>query len=255
MNCLEFRRRLLEDPFDNPPDLEQHAEQCEGCARYAREERAREAQLRAIVGQITPPPELADNIQLAVRLEQRGKTRRQAWYAVAASVLLVVGATLASLVSESWERGNMALAQSVLHHIDDEAHHLRAAGPVSHARVKYVFARFGARLTSDIGQVNFAAECLMRHRNGVHLILVGRKGPITAFFMPGERPEQAITIDSERFQGQIVPTQWGSIAVVGELGESLTGLAQHLAQTVQWPGQDTGLIGGITGDRALLSQQ
>lgn len=254
MNCLEFRRRLLEDPFASLPELQQHAEHCEACSQYARQERAREARLRAVIGQVTPPPELAENIQLAVRLEQKGRPRRQAWYAIAASVLLLVGASLVSLLSESWERGNMALAQSVLYHIDDEAHHLRAAGPVSHARVKFVFARFGARLTTELGPVNFAAECLMRHRNGVHLVLAGRQGPITAFFMPDEHPGQAIEINSERFQGQIVPTPWGSIAVVGESGESLAGLAEHLAQAVQWPGQDGDQLGAVRGTGPFVAQ-
>ena len=254
MNCLDFRRRLLEDPFNNDAEALAHEEQCTQCAAYAREQRALETRLRGVLSEISPPAELADNIQLAVKLDQRGRSRRQVWYATAASVLLIVGATLASLVTESWERGNMALAQSVLNHIDDEAHHLREAGPVSPQRVKFVFARFGAHLHGDIGQVNFAAECLMRKRNGVHLVLPGERGPVTAFFMPGEHTEQPLPVNSERFEGHIVPTHWGSIAVVGEHGESLAGLGQQLAAAVEWPAPDSGLVGSIPAG-PLVAQQ
>jgi len=142
----------------------------------------------------------------------------------------------------------------VLNHIDDEAHHLREAGPVAGQRVKFVFARFGARLNGDIGQVNFAAECLMRKRNGVHLVLPGVQGPVTAFFMPGEHTERVLPVSSERFAGHVVPTAWGSIAVVGEHGEPLEGLAQKLAGAVEWPAPDSGLVGGIS-TAPLIAQQ
>ncbi len=235
MNCLEFRRLLLQDPFANDPAMHEHEQDCRQCRHYAREQRTQEKQLREMFQQMSPPPELAENIQLAVRLDRRVQSRRQVWFAAAASVLLIVGATITSLVNERWERGNMVLAQSVLNHIDDEAHHLREAGPVSQSRVNFVFARFGAALVEDIGQINFAAECLMRKRNGVHLVLPGENGPITAFFMPGENPEKAIAVESERFQGHIAPTSWGSVAVVGEHGENLEGMAEQLGKAVEWP--------------------
>lgn len=255
MNCLEFRRRLLEDPLTSNEALAGHEDECEQCARYAREQRTAETRLRAMLSDISPPPELAENVQLAIRLDSRKRSRRQVWYATAASVLLIVSATIASLVSERWERGNMALAQSVLYHIDDEALHLRAAGPIPDQRVKFVFARFGASLKADIGQVNFAAECLMRKRNGVHLVLPGERGPITVFFMPGEQTEQALPVSSTRFQGYIVPTEWGSIAVVGEQGEKVDGLGERLARAVQWPSGDSGLVGSRLPVTPLVAQQ
>jgi len=235
MNCLEFRRLLLQDPYADDPAMREHEQSCDQCRHYAEEQRLQEEQLRDMLNDISPPPELAEKILLAAHLKQRGRFRRQAWYAAAASVLLIVGATITSLITESWERGNMALAQSVLNHIEDEAHHLREAGPVAQNRARFVFARFGAQLVEDIGQINFAAECLMRKRNGVHLVLSGEQGPITAFFMPGEHVEETIPVKSERFQGTITPTGWGSVAVVGEHGENLQDMTARLSTAVSWP--------------------
>jgi len=256
MNCLEFRRLLLQDPFADDPAMHEHEQACGQCNHYAKEQRAQEARMRDMFDQITPPPELAENIQLAVRLDQRGQSRRQVWFAAAASVLLIVGATITSLVTESWERGNMALAQSVLNHVNDEAHHLREAGPVDNTRVRFVFARFGAELVGDVGQINFAAECLMRKRNGVHLVLPGKQGPVTAFFMPGEMTEKAIPVESERFQGLISPTPWGSVAVVGEHGENLQGLAEQLGNAVRWPAEQASVgAGDLTAPAVFVAQK
>ncbi len=156
--------------------------------------------MRSLLLDVAPPEGLAGRIKLATRSEQGASTRRRWWYSAAATVLLTIGVSMVSLMSTSLERGNVALAQSVLNHIEDESAHLREAHPVSDGRLKWVFKRFGAQLVAEIGQVNFAAECLMRKRNGVHLVLPGKVGPITVFFMPGEMADAPMPVESARFR-------------------------------------------------------
>jgi hypothetical protein len=235
MNCLDFHRDLLSDPFSADPELLAHEEGCPSCAGFAREVRAQEVKLRSLLQDVSPPRGLAERIQLAAGFERRAEARRRWWYSAAAGVLLAIGISMISLWNTTLERGDTTLAQSVLHHIDDEAHHLREAGPVAAGRLNWVFERFGAELTGDIGPVNFAAECLMRKRNGVHLVLPGKMGAITVFFMPGEMTDEVMEVTSERFDGRILPTAWGSIAVVGETGEALEGLGERLVTAVRWP--------------------
>ena len=235
MNCLDFRRRLLTDPLAGDEDLLAHEATCTTCAPFARDLRAREIRMRSLLQNVVPPPGLAERVSLAARFQQRAERRRQWWYSAAAGVLLAVGVSMASLFSTSIERTNVALAQSVINHIEDEASHLRAAHPIPTTRVNGVFERFGAELAADIGPVHFAAECLMRQRNGVHLVMPGRMGPVTVFFMPGEMADTTMPVASARFNGEIVPTHWGSIAVVGEAGESVDGLGERLAAAVRWP--------------------
>ncbi|MCB1774708.1 MAG: DUF3379 family protein [Gammaproteobacteria bacterium] len=235
MNCLEFRRQLTIDPMTDDGALAEHEQQCPDCAAFAREIRADEIKLRALLRSIQPPEGMADRIRLAAGFEQRAAVRRRWWYGAAAGVLMAIGVSMVSLFSTTLERGNVALAQSVIHHIEDEANHLHEAHPVSSGRVNYVFRRFGAELTTNIGPIHFAAECLMRERNGVHLVLPGQSGPITVFFMPGETADGDLEIRSPRFQGHLVPTDWGSIAVVGERGEVLEDLGRRIAAAVNWP--------------------
>ena len=102
-------------------------------------------------------------------------------------MLLVVGVSLVSVMHTVQERGGITLAQAVLHHIDDESHHLREAGTVTAERLDTVFERFGARLVGELGQVNFAAECLMRTRNGVHLVMPPLPTKDALLLMTGRR--------------------------------------------------------------------
>ena len=72
----------------------------------------------------------------------------------------------------------------------------------------------------------------MRKRNGVHLVMPGKMGPITVFFMPGEMADAEHAGKLDTLQRPDLPTSWGSIAVVGESGESLDGLGERLAAAV-----------------------
>ena len=258
MNCLEFRRQVLIDPLGHDEAGVQHEADCPTCAAFARDARIKEIRLRALLQEVTAPEGLAERVQLAVHFEERAESHRRWWYAAAAGVFLAIGASMISLWTTTLERSGLALAQSVVNHIEDEASHLREALPVSAGRIERVFARFGAELAGDIGQVNFAAECLMRARNGVHLVLPGKRGPITVFYMPGEMTDRVLAVNSSRFAGEIVPTRWGSIAVVGENGESLEGIGDRLAAAVRWPSAqvaDSGLVtGGLLSDLRIAQK-
>jgi len=233
MDCVTFRRHLLEDPMRNDADFLEHEQACSGCADHARRVRASEIKIRALL-HVTPPPELAERIQLVASLEPPRAAFRQPWLGMAAGF-----AMLASVLTIGWfisplERRTLTLADSVLHHIYDEAHHMREVGPVAPFQIDALFTRYGAQLLGDLGEVNFAAHCLMRKKIGVHLVLPGEFGPITVFFMPEETLSEPMVVGDARFSGYIQPTAWGSIAVVGEAGERLDGLANRLLRSVDW---------------------
>jgi hypothetical protein len=247
MNCLEFRRRLTIDPLDEDDALRAHEEGCDNCMRFARQIRADEIRLRAMLRAVTPPEGMEGRIRLAVRTERHAVTRRRWWYGAAAGVMIAVTGGLLSVGTTMLGGDGAELAQSVLEHIEDESAKLRRVDPVAAGVVRFVFSRFDARLVDDIGPVLFAAECPMRHQNGIHLVLPGQAGPITVFFMPGEVTDSDISVRSSRFHGYVTPTTWGSIAVVGERGEDLGGMGERLAQAVDWPLDGTAGLPGTTG--------
>ncbi|BAN70157.1 DUF3379 family protein [endosymbiont of unidentified scaly snail isolate Monju] len=234
MNCLEFRRELLQDPHAASEAQLEHEAACEECARFSRRTRAREAALRELLNSPAPPPELAERIPLAARMQQRADRRRPLWLAAAASVMLAVTLSMVSLYANRVDRSHMALTQSVIDHIEDEANHLRMVAAAPQARVQEVFSRFGATLNERIGEVVFVAECLMRNRTGIHLILKGQQGPVTVFLMPEERPGRVLPVRNARFDGEILPTDWGAVAVVGEPGERIAPLALRVTRAVRW---------------------
>lgn len=242
MDCLTFRRQMLEDPRRSEPALVEHEAGCAACAAFAHGLRADEARLHAAL-QVPTPPELAERIQLAVSFGPAATARNsRRWLSVAAAGLLAVAAGGLGWLHYHKPYQDLSLERSVLHHVADETRHLYDPGPADSEDLRSVFARFGARVSEQaLGQVNFAGICMMRRNRGVHLVLRGEQGPVTVFFMPGERAEQVMPLKSERFAGLIEPTAWGSIAVVGEHGEPLQPMLQRIRRAVSWPAARVGL--------------
>lgn len=234
MDCLTFRRKLLEDPLRQEAELMTHEDDCASCAEFARRTRSQEALLRALLNEVSPPPELSDRIQLATSFEKPSVLRARRWIPVAASVLLVVATISMGMFISQLERRAMPIADSVLDHMHDEIHHLHEVRTVKAAQLSHLFDRFGAVVKGDLGPINFAAECLMRQKNGIHLVLPGKLGPVTVFFMPNETPTNYTRVSDASFEGHVVPTRWGSLAVIGIKNEPLEGIADQMMRAVNW---------------------
>lgn len=237
MNCLEFRRKMLEDPFESNNAMQEHERECPDCGPFAVQLRQEEAEIRSALKSIQPPAELVDRILFEAKFDKKPKVSvtQRVWYSVAASIMLTVAVSIVSLMSTSLERSSVAIADSVIKHIEDEEHHLHETGRTSKAELKYLFSRFNAKMVIPIEKVGFAYECPMHKHSGVHLVIDGELGPITVFFMPKEYAKSRTEINTEGYQGHVLPTEWGSIALVGQHGEDLTNVSQKMVNSVHWP--------------------
>ena len=231
MDCNEFRRQTQVDPLARSAARLVHEDACADCASFARAARAREIRLRALLREVAPPAGLDDRIRHAAQAEQQQRWR----YASAFGLLLLILVSMLVVQRAPVGPDRPALVNAVLAHIAAEQHHLRQGGEVSGRRLDGLFQRFGARLAGTLNQVSFAGECLMVERTGVHLVLRGTAGPVTVFFMPGEMTDRELPVGFRDLIGTIVPTGWGSIALVGRQGEDIVGLRDRVSAAVEWP--------------------
>ena len=239
MNCLEFRRTLLEDPGCKTPPFLEHAQQCPVCQREYDRAQGFEASLRDAL-RVEPPPDLAQRILDAQRARTPASPAprgRKAWAvsgAIAATLALAVG--IAMLRPGGSEPPADGLEANVLHHVQDELPHLHEVQEVSPQQLAKLIESLGGRLKQPLQQVNFAGKCQMRRYPGAHLVLVGRKGPVTVLIMPGERIASLRHFSSQRFEGELVPTDYGSLAVIGEKGEDTASIAATVSRDIAWSG-------------------
>jgi hypothetical protein len=228
MNCEEVQRKLLEDPDSRDPELLAHATHCAACAGERERALAFERRLRASM-EVDPPADLETRLKAAPKPGRRGIP-----LAVAAALLVMMVAG-SWLVSGWWPAsGQQRLAGEVLEHIRAEAHYLEVRQALPAAELTALLDQFGARLNGNLGTVYHASRCPLNGRDGVHLVLAGRRGPVTVLLLPGVGISEPQAVASDRFTGVLLPATFGTMAVVGGPGEMVDPLVRRLHQTLVW---------------------
>jgi hypothetical protein len=229
MKCEQFQNQLMQDPSCEDDDFIAHREQCAPCAREWKQAQEFEAILRTAISV------KADKL-LEVKHPRRRTTSwwQQTWVR-AASVALLIGASVAgfNLAQQLFSAEN--LPQLVVHHIQKEPEMLNTRHVLDEMELMTVLSPQGFDLVEIPGTITAAAPCWIRKGRGMHLVLRGESGPVTVLLMPGEYAQQQAVV-SASLSGMLIPTGWGSMAVVSHAGEDIQPLVHSLQQDVRWKG-------------------
>jgi hypothetical protein len=214
----------------------QHERACLSCRQFARRSSVFEHKLREALT-VEVPAGLIERIKQRRDIGEQVRARqiRPLRYALAASLLLAAG--LASLLGYQLlgpAFNDATLQRTVIQHINHDIEDLYAHDEVGVARLRPLFARFGVRLQRDLGRVNFAASWSRRQHRGLHVVLAGKRGSVTILYLDGEYVEHSSRIHNERFEGTLFPVESGSVAVVGERGESIEAIARKLRDKLRF---------------------
>lgn len=232
MNCLEFRRQLLEDPYRTEAAFLAHADQCPSClAEYRRCQQLEQDLLGAL--QVPLPAGMREEIIEQGQRQATGPATRRRWLlgGLAASLLLATGIGMKLALFSG-----PPLDQQVIGHIAHEMPLLEGPADqwVDRIRLQHLFAGLGGELNGELGRVRHAGRCHMGRHDGLHLVLQGERGPVTLLLMPGQPIDGVLPVHAGELQGVILPLQRGSVAVVGNSGEPVLHIGQRLRKVVHW---------------------
>lgn len=220
MDCLEFRRHLLADPYSQDPDFVAHKQGCADCRGALQRAEGFEDELRQAF-KVTVPDELADGILLGQTTSVQQTRFRNNWLiGMAATVVVGVGLT-AVLMSGA----NAEVGEFVVEHIRKEPQAMSSTQIVSQDEVSTLFSYYGVELAGNVGEVTFAAPCAMYKGAGVHLVMRDEEGPpITVMYMPDVSIKDRVKLEFDGFDGVVMPLARGALAVVGYEGQALDGV-------------------------------
>jgi hypothetical protein len=230
MNCKELRQQLLVDPSCEDAACLGHVRACPQCARARDEARRFEEALRkALADELG-----ADGDQIRVPPGPALSRRSIAFLALP----LVLTVLWLGPRSDTDPVSGEDAAGVIIGHIRAEQEHLLAAGVVPRESLLLLFEALGGRVDRSLGSVRFAERCVIGREDGIHLVLSGQRGAVTALFMPGEDTDGPQDIAGGGLKGYLLPAGSGSLAVVGEPGEALEPIARRLLEAAHWPGRD-----------------
>ena len=220
MNCFEFRRHLTIDPRSQDADLLQHKRECTACAGFAAQQARFEERLAEAL-HVEVPAELHARLVLNQSLHQ---SRRIRTLAIAATVLLTV-----ALAGGWWLRPlDPSLDRTIIAHIEKERDLLALRERVPDVKATQVSQAIGMPLQGHVGEIRHAGICAIGKHYGGHLVLAGTRGPVTVLLLPGESMARRQSFEGGGFQGILVPTGYGGMAIVGQQGEVLDKVEQRI---------------------------
>ena len=243
MNCKDYKEAIAADPsmsFDGAS----HADACESCAIF-RDEILELDQKIASALEIAVPtlklPELvpvdADEddgkvVNLPVRNHRFRHWTAPAWVGLAASLVV---ATVLGVRMLSTDIVYPSLAAEIVAHLDHEPKSLRITDkPVSERQLAKVVRDDIAEMDDDVGLITYARTCVINGNKIPHLVMQGKRGPITLLLLPDEMLDAAVSLDGEGITGVILPLGQGSIAIIGDRDEPLDDVRQRVADSVKW---------------------
>jgi hypothetical protein len=233
MKCIEFRRILLTDPGVVDAAFARHRRDCRDCTDAVAHSAHFERRLREAVD-IDVPENLASRILLKQSFEAHAeppwwRTRRA--YALAASMLLMVGLATLALTSHLEQR---RLSEEFVALVNGAPYAMAASKPVSSGDISAALEPAGLDLDGDIGDVTYAGRCLVRGKLSGHIVVQGDTAPVTVFLINERLVSNRATIRSDHYSGVVVPQGSGTVVIVSAPGEALGNLEARVRSAVRW---------------------
>ncbi len=234
MNCEDYKQAIATDPSYNGGEV--HVAECAACQAYRDDMQALERKIEKALALKVPElriPELADiDTKNVVTLPARRRFTTPTWLAVAATVVV---AAFVGIRMYGNDVTYPSLSAEILAHLDHEPYALRVTDvPVSDKKLTSVVPASIANLNHDAGLITYAQTCVINGKDIPHLVIQGKRGPVTILLMPDEMVDGAVELHGESIIGVILPVGRGSIAIIGESDENLQDIQKSVVNSVVW---------------------
>ena len=234
MNCEDYRVAIATDPSYDGGEV--HVAECAACQAYRDDMQALERKIAKALALEVPElrmPELADiDTKNVVTLPARRRFTTPTWLAVAATVVV---AAFVGIRMYGSDVTYPSLSAEILAHLDHEPYALRVTDvPVSDKKLTSVVPASIANMNHDAGLITYAQTCVINGKDVPHLIIQGKRGPVTILLMPDEMVDGPVELHGESINGVILPVGSGSIAIIGEGDEDLQDIQKSVVNSVVW---------------------
>jgi len=215
MDCSEFERRLLIDP--ESPDVAIAARQrvCTNAPSQLAEAMVFEHRLRAAL-QIDVPQDLVQRVCASLPAEAPAASSAPRWraFALAASLMLTLAASFGLWMSQ--QSPTERLIQASVLHLAHEPFALSRTGRVPHTLVARMFTESGLRLDVAALDVSYLNRCPLDGQLSMHIVMPGKEGPVTVFFVPHAAAIERMDIHAAMVAVRTMPFASGALVMLAE---------------------------------------
>ncbi|MCG8415824.1 MAG: DUF3379 domain-containing protein [Pseudomonadales bacterium] len=260
MDELEFRQRVYANPEDPGQDVLDAAANNPALQKILDETRHLDARIQGLVSNVVVPEGLKEKLleipdsdtvepEAAPNLVDRPAANSSFfhYYAIAASLLLVIGVTFTLSFNSGPNANEIAIGDQVVRHLYSEAPEMAMVNAarisvipaaVNWADVDTVLAGVGLQMANSVNQqsaVFYANPCIIfPEHSSAHLMLEGSAGAVNVFVIQNTPVRSEFQINDERFDGMVVPMEKGNLILLGEDGENLDQFKNLISDNMEW---------------------
>ena len=240
MNFSEFKKLLGADPLNRDPKTLRARNSAPEFERAAVEAEAFERKLRSAIAVSAPgdgfledimsiPASIPGSVAGAVT---RRPTTRLKWFALAASVLIMVG-----VAGLSWRQAHLpkTIEEYVAVHYQLDGQEL-----IDKARPDFdpkTITRIMASLEMTAGEkladrIQFIKFCPTLDGRGAHMIVQTDRGLITVIYMPGTTVRDRRIVKFGTMQAYLVALEVGSAAIIGSADQAVSTMDELVRNSI-----------------------
>jgi len=239
MEFSEFRRLLGADPRNRDPAFMQARESSPEFRAAAAEADRFEDQLERALA-VRAPSDLSELLRTIPRTAPFAGEHRRRWrFAMAAAVLIAVGAAgLTWRMNTGWDSVPDYVADHFRH--DGQTLLSLAAGRPASVDVGAVLAEFGMTASPALaGIVAVVKTCPTPDGKGVHMVLDTERGLVTLIYMPRTAVADGEHVRFDDRDAVLVALESGSAVIVGSESQQLAGLHSLVRESLLSVVQET----------------
>lgn len=236
MNCMDFRRAYLTDPYRLEAEQQTHLRECEACTRFVNRQSAADQHLQVAM-RIPVRKELSANV-----IFERSLRSRRGWrmLAMAATVVLTMAASLG--VAMYWPAAAPDLGQQLAAHMQADPLQTMPDQADANAKLTQVAAQlhFGVDTAMLGARVVRVKLCDVKGHKGLHMVLQKADGTrSTVFVMPSTVNADMEWVQGQAQRGLMMPGRKGVVVVFcpeSQDRSQLMALAERMQRAVTWNG-------------------
>lgn len=228
MNFFEFKKILDADPHSTDPEFLAAKSSDTRCYQAYKDAMKKEQMIKSAL-EIPVPQHNIQHIKFR-QAQDKQDIRRNQFFAVAASAILMLGAGLFF-----WHNSQInELEKFINESLRNEPSVYLSKSELPQNTLKPLFASINTTIDGELGDVHFMKLCPTLNGKGARMVVMNELNqPITVLYMPNSPVDEAINMELQGLSGKIVALEQGSAAIIAKPNQSTAQVETSLVNALK----------------------
>lgn len=235
MNCFEFKKLALSDPYSEGHGFLEHRQECDDCASRIANITSMDNNIRQAFS-VKMPDDMKARLKLRQVIEkEQHKHKNFRHFTYAASTLLAVGLAFLTYQNHQLTQVNeryLALHDASIKHITYEELSLTSVQDTAQTRMKAHLASLAGIEADNLPGLRYSQLCPVLGKKTWHAVMETGDGEIvTIIFFNGENVKGK-SLKRDGWNSQVVDGKLGDVILIGKSKKSLNAAKDQLQSSI-----------------------